>query len=324
MVDLTDEQAAIYDRQIRIWGAGVQKRLMEAKVLVLGCTPLAAEVTKNVVLAGVGNLSLIDITPSADMHMTFLSMHNVKVPQPATAADVFATGLQEMNPMIKVATLAGSSSEVPSSAVIKEFHLVLCFGEHCGVYAQVNEVCRECGVKFMCSASRGGMVWGFADLLTHSCSLNIDQNAVSAKHQLELKYVALRDCVKLPWAGMSRNDKRQVNGFLGPWTVIAELEIREGRLACEGDMPAILEKGQQVLSEQHCPPKFWDGAAAAQYFSGLDEVAPANAVAGGFLANDVVRCVSEAGLPTYNVLLYSIANNVTQVHNLSGGNSVEC
>ena len=322
MVDLTDEQAAIYDRQIRIWGAGVQKRLMEAKVLILGCTPLAAEVTKNVVLAGVGNLSIIDSTPSADMPMTFLSMHNVKLPKSATAADVFAAGLQEMNPMIKVATLPGSSSEVPPSDIIKDFHLVLCFGEHCGIYAQVNDVCRECGVKFMCTASRGGIVWGFADLLTHSCSLNIDQNAVSNR-QLQLKYVALRDCVKLPLAGMSRNDKRQVNGFLGPWTVIAQLEMQEGRLSCESDLPSILEKGQAVLSEQQCPPKFWDGAAATQYFSGLDEVAPANAVAGGFLANDVVRCVSQAGLPTYNVLLYSIANNVTQVHNLSGGDSVE-
>lgn len=324
MVDLTDEQAAIYDRQIRIWGAGVQKRLMEAKVLVLGCTPLAAEVTKNVVLAGVGNLSIIDHTPAKKMPITFLSMHNAKVSGSGTAADVFAAGLQEMNPMIKVATLPGTSSEVPSSDVIKDFHLVLSFGQHCGIYAQVNDVCRECGVKFMCTASRGGLVWGFADLLTHACSLNIDQNAVSANCQLELKYVSLRECVKLPWAAMSRNDKRQVNGFLGPWTVIAELEMREGRFAGESDLPAIVERGQAVLSEQNCPPKFWDGAAASQYFSGLDEVAPANAVAGGFLANDVVRCVSQAGLPTYNVLLYSIVSNVTQVHNLSGGESVEC
>jgi ubiquitin-like 1-activating enzyme E1 A len=322
MVDLTDEQAAIYDRQIRIWGAGVQKRLMEARVLVMGCTPLAAEVTKNVVLAGVGNLSLIDSTPAEKMPTTFLSMHSANGFQSGTAADVFAAGLQEMNPMIKVGTLPGASSEVPSRDVIKEFHLVLCFGHHCGFYAMVNDLCRDCNVKFMCATSRGGLVWGFADFLNHSCSLNIDQNAASNR-QLELKYIALRDCVKLRWVSMSRNDKRQVNGFLGPWTVIAALEIGEDRFACEGDMLAIVEKGQTILSEQMCPPKFWDGIAVAQYFSGLGDVAPANAVAGGFLANDVVRCVSQAGIPTCNVLLYSIVNNVTQVHNLTGGESAE-
>lgn len=322
MVDLTDEEAAIYDRQIRIWGAGVQKRLMEARILVFGCTPLAAEVTKNVVLAGVGNLSLIDSTPADQIGMNFLSMHNVKIPDSGTAADLFVAGLQEMNPMIKVAALHGACSEVPSREVIKGFDLVLCFGQHCGVYAQVNDLCRACEVKFMCSATRGGLVWGFADLLNHSCSLNIDQNAVGNR-ALELKYVSLRECVKQPWSSLSRNDKRQVNGFLGPWTVIADLEMREGRLACESDMPAIIEKGQATLDEQKCPPKFWDGTAVAQYFSGLDEVAPANAVAGGFLANDVVRCVSQAGLPTYNVLLYSVMNNVAQVHNLTSGQTVE-
>jgi ubiquitin-like 1-activating enzyme E1 A len=321
MAGLTDEQAAIYDRQIRIWGAGVQQRLMNAKVLVFGCTQLAAEVTKNFVLAGVGNVTLIDDTASSDLPTTFLSMHDVKV-SGGSAAHVFAAGLQEMNPMIKVVAMPGSSSALPKKELIEQFHLVLCFGQNCRFLADVNDLCRDSGVKFMCAASRGGIVWSFSDLLLHSCSQSIDQSNDVPKRQLKLEYIAMRKCVKTPWLSMPRHDQRQVNGFLGPWTIIAAMEIMQGREMAVEDLPDVLEKGEAVVKELQCPDKFWDQAAVKQYFSGLRELAPANAIAGGFIANDVVRCVSEAGLPSYNVLFYSIVNNVAQVHNLASSESV--
>lgn len=60
---LTAQEAAIYDRQLRIWGVETQQRLSAARVLIAGCTGLAAEVAKNIVLAGVGCVMLVDDTP---------------------------------------------------------------------------------------------------------------------------------------------------------------------------------------------------------------------------------------------------------------------
>lgn len=41
---MSEREAAVYDRAIRLWGAEAQKRLMTAKVLICGIDGLAAEV----------------------------------------------------------------------------------------------------------------------------------------------------------------------------------------------------------------------------------------------------------------------------------------
>lgn len=41
---MSEREAAVYDRAIRLWGAEAQTRLMAAKLLVIGITGLTAEV----------------------------------------------------------------------------------------------------------------------------------------------------------------------------------------------------------------------------------------------------------------------------------------
>lgn len=60
---LTEEEAALYDRQIRLWGADAQKRLRVAKVLLAGFRGILTEVCKNLVLAGVNNVTILDQDP---------------------------------------------------------------------------------------------------------------------------------------------------------------------------------------------------------------------------------------------------------------------
>lgn len=322
MAELTDEQAAVYDRQIRIWGAGVQTRLMEAKVLVLGCTPLAAEVTKNFVLAGVGSLTLIDDTLVEELPMTFLSMYGSSAGEAGTAAALYAAGLQEMNPMVKVSCHKGSPNVLPGSEFLSGYHLLLCFGQDCAFLANANDACRKCEVKFMCAVSKGPIVWGFADLLKHECCMNIDQQTEGENRHLSLEYAPLRTVIERPWMAMPKLDQRQVHGFLGPWTLIAQFEIGERRHVQAQDSAQLNETGKLRMAEQECPGKFWNDDMVDLYCASNDQVAPANAIAGGFLANDVVRVVSQVGLPMYNVFVYSILDNIAQVHNLCNGVSL--
>ncbi len=61
---LTDEEARIYDRQLRIWGVETQKRMRSLSVLVMGrFGGVAAEISKNLVLAGIGSVTIADDTP---------------------------------------------------------------------------------------------------------------------------------------------------------------------------------------------------------------------------------------------------------------------
>jgi len=56
---LSNKEAEIYDRQIRLWGVESQQRLRSARVFVLGLSGIGAEVTKNLVLGGI-SVTLVD------------------------------------------------------------------------------------------------------------------------------------------------------------------------------------------------------------------------------------------------------------------------
>ena len=56
---INQEDAALYDRQIRLWGAASQQKIFQARVLVYGMTGVGAEIVKNLVLAGVGEVTVI-------------------------------------------------------------------------------------------------------------------------------------------------------------------------------------------------------------------------------------------------------------------------
>jgi len=49
-----------YDRQIRLWGTLGQKRLSEANVALLGSSGAGIEALKNLVLPGIGHISVWD------------------------------------------------------------------------------------------------------------------------------------------------------------------------------------------------------------------------------------------------------------------------
>lgn len=71
---ISEEEAALYDRQIRLWGLDAQNRLRSSKMLLVGMTPIAAEVAKNVVLAGISGLDVWDnnVVAAEDTAINFL------------------------------------------------------------------------------------------------------------------------------------------------------------------------------------------------------------------------------------------------------------
>ena len=65
---LTEAEAEIYDRQIRLWGVAAQSRMRSSRVLVVGVSGLGAEVVKNIVLAGM-NVVLADAEAVREDHL---------------------------------------------------------------------------------------------------------------------------------------------------------------------------------------------------------------------------------------------------------------
>jgi molybdopterin/thiamine biosynthesis adenylyltransferase len=68
MSSLTEKEIEQYDRQIRLWGVDAQRRMRDARVLVVGLGALGAEVSKNLLLAGV-NCVLVDAVTVEMSHL---------------------------------------------------------------------------------------------------------------------------------------------------------------------------------------------------------------------------------------------------------------
>lgn len=62
------DEAALYDRQIRLWGLEAQGRIRKAHVVVLNLDGLTTEAVKNWVLAGIARLTLVDARPTVQEH----------------------------------------------------------------------------------------------------------------------------------------------------------------------------------------------------------------------------------------------------------------
>ena len=103
-------------------------RMSSAKVLAIGLTGMAAEACKNIVLAGVGTVALVDNTPvSSAAPGNFLAVMEASADAQTVAAATAET-LREMNPFCKVEVLAIGLKDV-TQEVVKGFNTVLVSGQ---------------------------------------------------------------------------------------------------------------------------------------------------------------------------------------------------
>ncbi|EFJ44580.1 hypothetical protein VOLCADRAFT_95199 [Volvox carteri f. nagariensis] len=201
---LTEDHAAVYDRQLRVWGVEVQRRLMEAKVLIIGLGGLAAEVAKNIVLAGVGTVALVDDTPaSAAAPGNFLvepctasASASASAENSRSVAEVSAATLQAMNPLVSVrvepgppsaaALLAATGAPAPDDndlapprpessmaaqaeaealrSLVSRYDTVVSCGLALREVAALDELCRLYGKQLFAGSVRGASSFVFADL----------------------------------------------------------------------------------------------------------------------------------------------------------------
>ncbi|KAF6255329.1 hypothetical protein COO60DRAFT_232131 [Scenedesmus sp. NREL 46B-D3] len=228
--ELKDEEAAVYDRQLRVWGVEVQRKLTAARVLLVGFGKLAAEVAKNITLAGVGHVTLLDATPA-----TQLAGHNFLV-TPATAgeqtaAQAAAATLQAMNPLVKVSAAAGTTDAASAGALANQ-DLVIATGLPLGQLQQLNGLARQAGASFMAGGAAGPGGWFCVDLRQHTYVPKGSAGAESDKVQLQ--YSTLADVLAAPAGPLPSTTQAMYYVLL----VCAALEAQVQRPLTAADLPA--------------------------------------------------------------------------------------
>ena len=151
--------------QIRLWGLDAQKRLRAAKILVAGMKGLGNEVAKNLVLAGVNSMTILDHEPltKEDSVSSFLAPTDQVGKNRAIAS---LERLKLRNPMVDI--LADEENlDAKDKKFFENFDVVIVTNYPKDVILKVNKLCRELDIKFFSGDIFGFFGYSFMDLVKH-------------------------------------------------------------------------------------------------------------------------------------------------------------
>ncbi|KAF8668897.1 hypothetical protein HU200_052101 [Digitaria exilis] len=306
--ELTAQETALYDRQIRVWGVDAQKRLSKAHVLVCGMNGTTIEFCKNIVLAGVGSLSLMDdqTVTEADLNANFLIPPDESIYGGRSLAEVCCESLKDFNPMVQVSVEKGDPSLIDGEFLDK-FDIVVVSGASLKTKLLVNDNCRKRSkhIAFYtvdCKDSCGEI---FVDLQKHSF---IQKKNGGETEQQELTYPSLQEAISVPW----NNLPRKTTKLYFAMRVLENYELSEGHSPGKttlSDIPAVLARVKAVrdkisLNESQVPTALMERLLAA----GKKEHPPVCAILGGILGQEVIKSISCKGDPIKNFFYFDAAD----------------
>lgn len=145
-----------YDRQLRIWGEQGQSALEKASVCLLNCGPTGSETLKNLVLGGIGSITVIDGSKVevGDLGNNFMLDESCVGQSKAKSVCAF---LQELNDAVKAKFI----EEYPEALIemnppfFSQFTLVVAtqLGEEKMI--KLDRICREANVMLIFARSYG-------------------------------------------------------------------------------------------------------------------------------------------------------------------------
>ncbi|KAL7280198.1 hypothetical protein ACG7TL_006617 [Trametes sanguinea] len=298
--------------------------MRNATILVVRLKGVATEAIKNIVLAGIGKLIVVDPEDVAEEDLGasfFFRDEDVGKKR----VDVAKPRIESLNPLVAVEALSDASvlEEDGFVKLLQGVDMVCITDSDRNHLIHLNDACRRLNKPFYAGGTYGLLGYIFCDLLQHDyiapdrsgqkdASKNVKNTAV---------YVPLKTALKHRWTGMTRRQTKELN----PAIVFAVLAVWEYQALHQGVLPddpsaaAELESiankliADAQVNRQTLPsmPKELIETMAA---TAAHEISPVCAVVGGLLAQDILKALAAREPP--------IANFFTFDGNLGGGTVV--
>ncbi|GAA6056652.1 hypothetical protein JCM3770_006329 [Rhodotorula araucariae] len=311
---ITEDEAKLYDRQLRLWGAAAQARMLAARVLVAGrFRGLAVDAVKNVVLAGIGSLTLLDgeDLQEEDLGSNYFAREDEVG---GKRVEVSAPRVQALNPRVHLATETDAAL-LFSEEFLGQFDLVVVTDVDAPTALRVNELTRKLGKKFFAAASVGLDGWMFADLLEHEYI--IDKHVSRAPGETTvvptrqtLAYVPLSLALEHSFAAMKKRELKRTGTVL--WAVLALFAAqRHAHPAPTGPSATTVSEEELAAAAQALLPKL----GVSEDLLPKDEIsrvarlqacefAPSCAILGGLLGQDMLNAVGGKEEPVRNLFVF--------------------
>ncbi|GFU03225.1 SUMO-activating enzyme subunit 1 [Trichonephila clavipes] len=298
---ITEDEVALYDRQIRLWGLDCQRRLRESRILVIGLNGLGAEVVKNLALIGVKSITIMDETPVLrpfSSSQFFIS--GCEINQGRAMASKAA--IQELNPNVEIRIDSEHLTSKPAN-FYAQFNAVFATDCPLSILIRVNKLCHFKNVPFYCGDTWGFYGYGFIDLVKHSYS-KIFRN----KHEKEtLTLVNVDYCPLGPALGVKigAGVNRKVNKVFVLMNVMNNFREMNNRCVNPGNREAEIEelKSVRVFTLQNLG--FQENKVSDEMLGCVfGELSPVCAAVGGVMANEIIKGITRKGDPIHNFFLF--------------------
>uniref|UniRef100_A0A915EAW6 SUMO-activating enzyme subunit 1 n=1 Tax=Ditylenchus dipsaci TaxID=166011 RepID=A0A915EAW6_9BILA len=165
----------LYSRQMYAMGRSAMEKLREAKVLISGIGSVGLEISKNLILAGIGHVSIHDakVVSWNDLSAQFYVTENDIGKNRAEAS---FSRLQELNDSVQCTCLKPNPL---SEDDIKNFDLVIVTDASFDSQLEIDGWARKNGKRFISSDARGLFAYVFVDFGLQFCIT--DENGEACK-----------------------------------------------------------------------------------------------------------------------------------------------
>lgn len=326
---ITEDEAALYDRQIRLWGVEAQRRLLASRILLINMQGVGAEIAKNLVLSGINSLTLLDsnVVTEADLKTNFLiSQSSIG----KNRAEACVDALQTLNPLVKVIADPGRLEDKDESYYNSErFSLVCALTNDLHQLEHINRYCRKNNVMFLSSFVYGLYGYMFVDYNEYhfiaesakvaeevvekkksnaACSTEEKQEEKLMLEEKTLKFKSFEHFLKdyssqletLSAIKMKRLSKAYFVNLL--FNTFYQTHHRAFSATNELDKQSLFEVKKSLFERLKLNDEILTDAYLADKEFG--EFCPVNAIVGGVVAQEVIKAISKKNEPIDNYFIF--------------------
>ncbi|KAK8048421.1 sumo activating enzyme [Apiospora phragmitis] len=314
--DITADEIALYDRQIRLWGMQAQKRIQES------CA------------AGIGSLTVIDdqLVTEADLGAQFfLTKEHIGQNRAQAASE----SIRKLNPRVQVFADA-ESIMAKGASYFATFDIIIATDLNPTTLAFINTATRLHGRQFYATGTHGLYGYIFSDLIEHDYVLQRDKANIATKVGAETRSRSVID-VKEKEEGGKKIEMVTKRELYSTWDLASETSLlpadyRDSKrrlrtvtpaLSClrtlwgfqsihnrlpshnHQDLEYFVKKATSTHQSLGLPPDTLKSDFLRKFLGNVGgEIAPVTAVLGGQLAQDVINVLGQSQPPIQNMVIF--------------------
>ena len=345
--DLTDEEKARYDRQIRVWGSEAQARIQSSRLLVCGMRGINMEVIKNIVLAGM-SICVNDsgVVAPGDLGSSGFFVRTEDLGK--NMAESALPRIQELNNFANVSSETRSLEQLEDS-FFQQFNIISLTNASEQQISRISAICRAQQPQIALFAnwafgSEGVFISDFGDEFQFKDDERPNTDFVPSVKCIG--FPSLQTVLDIPWS-------KQQTRFLPVSAAFVKSAIlakwSNGLLKWAADAtPVAIGRVHSDVEDNHEAEHVGDNhingntsarrehlhqvAQDALIANGLDAnfltsheldllyrqrdmpTSTVCSILGSFLAQEIVKCVSKVGEPAYNTHVYFPGEGIVSVY----------